>query len=177
MTIVEQWKPVVGYKGFYEVSDQGRVRSVERVVPSGKGGMKRMKAKMMTCTGRTSQRYLFVSLCKDNQAQRLLVHRLVLEAFVGPCPESMETLHGDGGAYDNRLINLRWGTRQENCHDKWLQNSMPHGERHSKAKLTEDQVRSIKEDRRSYDALADHYGVSKSCIAMIKSNRNWKWLS
>jgi hypothetical protein len=177
MSIIEEWKPVVGYEGWYEVSDQGRVRSVERVVPNGKGGTKRMKAKMMTCTGRASQRYLFVSLCKNNKPQRLLVHRLVLEAFIGPCPEGMETLHGEGGSYDNRLANLCWGTKEENCRDKWLQGSMPHGESHSRSKLTEEQVRSIKTDTRSYGALQQHYKVSKSCIASIKTNRNWAWLS
>lgn len=176
MSIIEEWRPVVGYEGWYEVSDQGRVRSVERVVPNGKGGTKRMKSKMMTCTGRKSQRYLFVTLCKNNKAKRCLVHRLVLEAFIGPCPKGMETLHGNGGQYDNSLSNLCWGTKEENARDKWLQGSMPHGENHSRSKLTADQVRSIRNDERSYENIAKFYGVSKSCISLIKGNRNWTWL-
>lgn len=176
MSMIEEWRPVAGYEGWYEVSDQGRVRSVERVVPNGKGGTKRMKAKMMTCTGRESQRYLFVTLCKNNKVKRFLVHRLVLEAFTGPCPTGMETLHGDGGPYDNRLVNLCWGTKEENSRDKWLQDSMPHGEKHSRAKLTADQVRAIRQDCRTHDEVAQSYGVSKSCICMIRTNRNWRWL-
>ena len=58
--------------------------------------------------------YKQVSLSKGNRQRTHKVHRLVLEAFVGPCPEGMESCHANDIPGDNRLENLRWGTRREN---------------------------------------------------------------
>lgn len=177
MSIIEEWRPVAGYEGFYEVSNQGRVRSVERLVPNGKGGHKRMKARYMTPNGRNSQRYLFITLCRDAKPKHCTVHRLVLEAFVGPCPSGMEALHGDGGPYDSKLSNLRWGTRIENSQDKWEQGSMPHGEAHHKTTLDRLQVIAIRKDDRSLAKIAKEFNVSKSCVCAIKTRRTWAWLN
>lgn len=59
-------------------------------------------------------RYLYAGLWLNGHLKQHRVHRLVLTAFVGPCPDGMECLHGEGGALDNRLTNLRWGTKSEN---------------------------------------------------------------
>lgn len=174
--MIEEWRPVVGYEGFYEVSSLGRIKSVERIVPNGRGGCKRMKAKFLTPNGHRSQRYLSITLSKESRVKRLSVHRVVLEAFIGPCPDGMEALHGDGGPYDNRLQNLRWGTRTENCNDKWAQGSMPHGELHHKTTLNKCQVLAIRQDKRPLSEISKEYKISKSCISAIKNKRTWAWL-
>lgn len=109
----ETWLPVVGYEGHYEVSDQGRVRSVDRVDRRGwnrQGQLRRLSAHVTD--GRPT-----VRLLKDGRGQTLYVHRLVLEAFVGQCPEGHECCHGNGDNQDNRLSNLRWDTRSANQFD------------------------------------------------------------
>lgn len=110
----ETWSPVPDYE-FYEVSDQGRVRSLDRTVPSRWGTPKRTRGRVLR---QSSQgRYLVVTLYRDGEPKTALVHRLVLLAFVGPCPDGQEGLHANDIGTDNRLANLRWGTPGENAQD------------------------------------------------------------
>ncbi len=68
------------------------------------------------------------------------VHRLVLEAFCGPCPKGMVTRHLNDVGTDNRLENLKWGTHKENGEDKVTNKLQPWGEVHHKAVFTESQI-------------------------------------
>lgn len=121
----EVWKPVPGYEGLYEVSDEGRVRSLDRDVTqtSRRGALYtlRKKGKLLR-PGRMPSGHLSVALGRGNSQ---CVHRLVLLAFVGPAPDKHECCHNNGNPADNRLENLRWGTRSENIkdairHGTWL---------------------------------------------------------
>ena len=107
----EIWKPIPGYEGKYEVSDQGRIRSFRRN-PKG----------YLLKPGRMPEGHLSVSLGRKNSQ---CVHKLVLLAFVGLAPDGHECCHNNGNPADNRLENLRWGTRSENIkdavkHGTWL---------------------------------------------------------
>lgn len=102
----EEWRPVVGYEGFYEVSDQGRVRSLHRGEPY---VLKPIKI--------VSGGYLTVALSRNNAQTMSRIHRLVLLAFVGEAPDGMVACHNDGDPTNNRLSNLRWDTYSENIHD------------------------------------------------------------
>lgn len=117
---LEAWKPVVGYEGMYEVSYLGRVRSVDRAIfqTGSRPCFKTRHGKMMSIFPMKSTGYLCVRLCRDGRAVTRTVHSLVLEAFHGPCPEGMESLHGKGGQHDNSAPNLHWGTRSENTLDQ-----------------------------------------------------------
>lgn len=108
----ERWKDVVGFEGFYEVSNQGRVRSVDREDSRG-----RFWPAQILAPGAQPSGHLSVSLSRDGKRTMRKVHRLVLAAFVGPCPEGMEGLHSDDDPTNNTLPNLRWGTRGENLLD------------------------------------------------------------
>jgi len=108
----EEWRPVVGHPG-YEVSDQGRVRSVDRIVKTSNGQSRRYRG-MLLQPGPSNYGHLSVVLGRGNTR---MVHQLVLEAFVGPRPKGMECCHGLGGHTDNRLVNLRWDTRSNNILD------------------------------------------------------------
>lgn len=110
----ETWLPVPGFE-FYEASDLGRVRSVDRNVASRWGTPKRVKGRVLKQV--KTGRYLAVTLYQDGQPSAMLVHRLVLLAFVGPCPEGLACLHYDDDGRNNNLGNLRWGTPSENAHD------------------------------------------------------------
>lgn len=117
--MTERWLPVPGFEGRYEVSDQGRVRSLPRVVATRRRGQTVTHIPGRILKGSlSSYRYLEVRLHKDGVATVRRVHRLVLEAFVGPCPEGMEGCHNDDNTLNNQLPNLRWDTHAENNRDQ-----------------------------------------------------------
>jgi hypothetical protein len=177
----EVWRPVVGYEGLYEVSDQGRVRSLPRSVLSVDGKVRRFPGKVLKgCVG--SHGYLCLNLCKGGAPKAHLVHALVAEAFLGPCPEGQEVCHSERGKHDNRSSSLRYGTRKENAADKHRDGSHIQGERHGCAKLTEAQARYVHTQLRNYSRgtvprLARELGVALSTIQSIKEKRNWAWLA
>ena len=105
----EQWKPVPGYEGLYEVSNLGRVRSLDRTKTNGHKWKGRILKQPSLRSG-----YKLVSLWKNGKQKSALVHRLVLFAFVGAQPEGRETRHKDGNNSNNTLDNLSWGTPSEN---------------------------------------------------------------
>lgn len=109
----EEWRPIVGREGCYEVSDQGHIRSLDRVVKSSRAQWP-VRGRILNPSPLRSG-HLVVDLGRAWRSRR--VHRLVLEAFAGPCPSGMEALHGDGDPSNNRIQNLRWGTRSENIQD------------------------------------------------------------
>lgn len=121
----ETWLPVVGFEGFYEVSDLGRVRGIDRRRSDGSTLRGRVLVPYLDARG-----YLRVQLFRHGDRSRPVVHRLVLTAFVGARPEGMVCRHGNGDALDNRLSNLRWGTVAENNRD-----TVRHGT-HSEARRT-----------------------------------------
>lgn len=115
--MAENWTPIPGWEGLYSASDLGRVRSEVRQVRMGNG------AALHTIGGRvlkpwaTKQGYLLVSLSRGGRKYPVLVHRLVLSSFVGPCPDGMECCHLDDDPSNNQLDNLRWDTRSANQRD------------------------------------------------------------
>lgn len=124
MTDVERWRPVVGYEGRYEVSDHGRVRSLDRYART-RHGQRRVPGKMLTLT-KTSEGYQCVHLSADGRARVCNVHVLVLEAFVGPRPDGKDGLHADDDGAHNHYSNLRWGTPLDNSADQRVNGRTPH---------------------------------------------------
>lgn len=118
-----------------------------------------------------------VSLHKKGKQVFCLVHRLVLEAFVGPCPKGMECRHLNGDSGDNRLENLRWGTPRENAADRAAHKRTVRGGRIHSAKLTADTVRRIRHDAKigvRQVVLASKHGVSQAAIWKILNNKVWR---
>jgi len=109
----ENWKPMPGYEGIYEVSDLGEIKSLARMRKSKNGCLCPVKEKLLTKVPLRNGR-LIVLLCNNIKKTNAYVHRLVLEAFVGPCPDGMECCHNDGDRTNNRLENLRWDTHKNN---------------------------------------------------------------
>ena len=108
------------------------------------------------------------------------VAHLVLTAFVGPCPDGMETCHNNGDCADDRLVNLRWDTHAANLADKIAHGTHNRGSRHNMAKLTEPQVLEIR--RRGFagesrSLLAVEFKVSKTTVAGIINLKRWGHLS
>ena len=114
---MEKWKDVIGYEGYYQVSNLGRVRSVDRIVRHSKNSTMKQKGRILSLTPRGKCNHLLATLHKDGHRWTASVHRLVLASFVGPCPEGKECLHGPAGVADNSVSNLKWGTSSENHYD------------------------------------------------------------
>ena len=127
----ERWLPVVGYEGLYEVSDQGRVRSLDRWVPY-RNSRRFCKGVMLKpSVGEPPMCYLYVRLSKRKRYQMKRIHVLVLETFVGPRPPGMVACHNNSQPHDLRLENLRWDTHAANTRD------IMDLDRHHNAKKTE----------------------------------------
>jgi hypothetical protein len=117
--MTETWRPIPESNGLYEVSDQGRVRSLKF------GRTQVMRSQTSNAIGHQK-----LDLMIDSRRCPRWVHRLVLEAFVGPCPPGQQVRHLDGDASHNALTNLTYGTPSEN-----VQDILRHG-RHSQANQT-----------------------------------------
>ncbi len=111
VTEIEQWLPVVGCETLYSVSNLGRVRRDFDAPGRPAGAI--LKGKIEKDTG-----YVAVTLSLNGKLKTKRVHRLVLEAFVGPCPEGMECCHEDNNRANPNRDNLRWGTRSSNQQDR-----------------------------------------------------------
>ena len=100
----EEWKPIPGYEGLYDISNYGRVRSF-KWSSNGK----------ILSTGNNGSGYLFVILCKDGKAKKnCTVHRLVAEAFI-PNPNNLPLVnHMDECKKNNYFGNLEWCTHKYN---------------------------------------------------------------
>lgn len=113
--MTEEWRPVPGYEGHYEVSSEGRVRSLRREVYSDRWkGYRTLSERIMKTSTAGTMGHLKVSLHKDRQRKQFGVHVLVALAFIGPRPEGMDVMHGDDDPTNNRLENLSYGSRSEN---------------------------------------------------------------
>lgn len=103
------WKPIPGYEGFYEVSDEGQIRSLDRVDRRG-----RFWKSQLLRPGTTPRGHHYVALRRDGKLKTFLLHVLVARAFLGPCPEGHEVCHNDGIGTNNHINNLSYGSRRKN---------------------------------------------------------------
>lgn len=178
--ILEQWKPVLGYEGLYEVSDQGRVRSVDRwlVCRDGQRQWHRGKVLKQLDNNNGYQGVSLSNLCRGTKPKRVHVHSLVLNSFVGPRPDGHQAAHGDGDRSNNRLSNLRWATVSDNHADKLKHGTHQLGEQNPVAVLNKDAVIAIRKNYRHGlgSTLAQQYGVSTGTIYAVVKRRTWAWL-
>jgi hypothetical protein len=109
----EKWVPVKGYEGFYEVSSEGRIKSVPHRVKS-RGGKYRVSPGRVLKISLHRDGYIKAALCKRGIIKTFQVHRIVAEAFIANRSKAPQVNHKNGVKSDNRLENLEWCTRSEN---------------------------------------------------------------
>lgn len=111
--MTERWLPVVGYEWGYEVSDAGRVRSIDRIIRRSDGRIRRHRGRILKPSPMSPGGYLIVGLGTKSGCTKT-VHRLVAAAFC-PRPDGADVVrHLDGNKVNNTVANLAWGTTSEN---------------------------------------------------------------
>lgn len=169
---MEKWKDIEGYEGFYQVSTEGLIRSVNRYVMRSNGCSMFCKGRILSFFKGTTCNYRSIQLSRDNTPRKFLVHRLVAKAFLGLKDEDkLEVNHKDGNTFNNRLSNLELVSRQQNI-DHAIAMGLKHdyGENHVHAKLTNAQAmkaRRLWHDGMMQKDIAIKFGVSKQTINNI----------
>lgn len=160
--MTEQWFPVVGYEGLYEVSDQGQIRTV--INPWNKNPERRIKATRPA--HKDTRRYQIVGLSKAGLTKVHTVHSVVALAFLGPRPGNHVIDHIDGNRNNNAASNLRYCSNATNTR------------RGSRAKLTPRQVLEIRAmyERGKYSQafIGRHFGVTQRTVSHIVNAVSWQ---
>lgn len=176
---MEEWRPVVGYEGLYEVSSLGRVRSLDRIVVFKSGPKKGQKYKLRgkirkPCNDKDGTWRLPLSV--NGIRKTHTVHSLVARAFLGPTPDGLVVCHGDKGRDYHAVSNLSFKTQRENLgEDRERDETSNKGERHGYAKLTEKDVLDIRSNSTmSPKELSAKYNVCVQHINLIIRRGVWK---
>lgn len=175
--MIETWKDIEGYEGFYQISNFGNVKSVARFFPLALTSDKVRFRKETLLRPNSDGGYPKVTLYRNGVGKGYLVHRLVTAAFLGKCEKGIQVCHSDGNPLNNNIQNLRYGDAKENARDRILHGRQLFGENHKKSKLTEKQVLEIREKLSkgiNQRKIAKDFNVSQSAISMINRKISWK---
>ena len=173
----ERWRAIRGFTGYYEVSNRGRVRSVDRRVRRAQGGKQWARSRLLSQCVLKRGGYLAVSLWKQGRGRTVAVHRLVALTFMSPRPPDCEINHRDGDKTNNATSNLEWVTRSENVRHAVATGLLPRmGEANPAARLSVETVRAIKAARARGERVCDiaaAHGVQPSHVSAITTGRIW----
>lgn len=171
----EEWRQVLGFEGLYEVSNMGRVRSMNRTITRSDGQLKKLKEKILKQTTGSHGR-LSVSLSKDGKKYYKYPHILVAEAFIGERPEGYHICHIDGDYTNNKLSNIRYDTVSENAIDIYR-----YGKKSGSGKLSIEQVLEIrtlfKTGKYTKVELGKMFKVTDTAIGRIIKRETFQWLN
>jgi hypothetical protein len=170
--MIEKWKPIPGFRG-YDASNKGNIRSYRT---TGRNSYIASTPQRILKPGQQTVGYETVCL-RDSLGQPCskLVHRLVLLAFVGPCPEGLQSCHNDGDRANNRLSNLRYDSGSGNQRD------IPRRirEERSRDRIPDSTVIAIRQDRAagiSVSAIAEKYQLAKGRIYDLCTRKTYRYL-
>ena len=170
------WKDIKGFEGHYQVSSDGRIRSLDRFLTNKKGFSKLYKGRELVQS--INNGYLQLNLHLSGKCSPKLVHHLVAFTFIGERPQGLEINHINAIKTDNRVCNLEYLTPMENTrHALRLGLKIPkRGSDLSISKLNEEKVLIIKKQllqNESYTAIAKSLGLNPTTIRDIKIGKTW----
>lgn len=178
---IELWEDVKDYKGIYSISNLGRIKRILNSSETNSEGILKLQI--------NPYGYSQITLCKNGHRRTLKLHRLVLESFIGNCPNGMECCHMDGNKQNNQLTNLRWGTKSENAQDAIRHGTFSRfqacGTNNKMSKLTDYEIKLIlqllQSGRNGYSGrkwlqkeIAALFNVDQSTISCISIGKTWK---
>lgn len=175
ISLIEQWKPVVGFEALYMVSDLGRIKSLQKI----------RKNRYTYCVKNErilrqadKEGYLSVALANYGTPTSFTVHIIVASAFIENPNKYPEVNHKKGNKKDNRAFELEWITHQKNikhAFDIGIKSQV--GSKCPRAKLNEAKVLEIRRKFKplayTYKMLSAEYGVSVVAIKKILNKTNW----
>jgi hypothetical protein len=173
----ETWRPVVGYEGLYDVSNLGRVKSLQREIVNAKNKTLILKKKILK-QQMSIRGYPYVDFRVQKVRTKFTIHRLVAMAFI-PNPKNKKCVnHINSIRHDNRAENLEWCTHKENIAHGRDFGFFLVGDKRKTAKLTSNQAECIRkaynEDNKGETELSREYGVSRGIIQSILKNKTYK---
>ncbi len=170
----EEWKDVVGYEGYYKVSNRGNVMTVARESIRSNGRSYAVKERLLLQGNLRGYRIVDLKVAGSRETVR--VHRLVMESFVGKPYKEMVN-HIDGNKSNNNVENLEWATRSENELHAYATGLKKSSDKHKastaesnkrRRTIPDDTIRYIRESGDSQYQLAAELGVSRSSIGLIR---------
>lgn len=169
---MEVWKDIEGYEGIYQVSNTGRVRSLDRLNSIGQNRKGKILKEKVHTNG-----YHFVTLYKNKTRREKLIHRIVAETFLENKGNKRVVNHIDGVKTNNNVSNLEWATHKENSVHAVKTGLMKVGEQHHLSKLSDEEIRYIRENciprdkEFSQTALAKRFNISQNYISELLSDK------
>ena len=172
----EQWQAIPEYEGIYEVSDKGRAA---RIKSYRHAGAKTGEAIRKIIKPDIVRGYRRVTLCRNNQKHRFMVHILVARVFIGLRPDDMEVNHKLGKEAGDGVDNLEYVTRSQNHLHAYrvLGKKSQKGSAHGRSKITEDIARAIFDMRahgHELTEVAKRFGVCIATVSMIANKKIWR---
>lgn len=164
----EEWRPVVGYEGFYEVSNIGRVRRVPGSVNT------RTKPFLKLTPDKAG--YPLFTICTNGIKRSGKVHRVVAAAFIGKCPEGWAVNHKDGVKHNNVVDNLEYMTISDNVKHAFAAGFNQRGERNGMAKMNDETVRKMRSmyPALSYRQISTVFGFSYNATRLAIQGKSWR---
>lgn len=180
--IKEIFRDIPKYEGLYQISNFGKVKSLDRIINSGIKYNSKVLRKgriLKSCTDKYG--YLKVLLHKDGVKKNKNIHRLVASSWLNDFSESKQVNHKDGNKLNNYVGNLEMLTNDENIAHGVRHNLFRFGENHPNTKLTKSDVLDIKNRynlmKESSYSISLKYGVCRQTIMNIISGRTWAKMS
>jgi len=180
----EQWKTIPGFSGIYQISNYGKVKSLNHKVYHSDGKNRIQKGRVLKQFQRgkgykKDNGYLSVSLTFNGKKNTFSVHRLVALAFVENPKGKPQVNHKDGNKQNNLYTNLEWVTNRENLIHAYNNNliSINYGEKHHMSKLSKKdvlQIRSLSNNGVSGSDLSKKYKISQTSISNIINFKTYK---
>ena len=173
----EIWKDVEGYEGFYQVSNLGRVRSIDHKVKT-KGGTTRLSPGRILAQKLTKNGRYQVNLSKDNENHWTSVHRLVAKAFCPGWNKEFVVNHKDENPLNNHADNLEWCTQSYNCKYGHRNDTMVEQRSLEVVMMSEDgstirEFPSLREAARASGVSAAH--ICQVCKGERKKAGGYRW--
>jgi len=158
----ELWRNIDGYKGMYQISSKGNVRSYKYNSPR------------ILKFGKTNHGYLYINLSKNGKYKTIMVHRLVAKYFLGK--SNLTVNHINGNKLNNTVENLEWLSMEDNYQHAKNNGLLAIGEKNGNSKLKERDIILIRKKHnngKSYRFIAKEFGVSKTTIGKIIKKISW----
>jgi hypothetical protein len=172
--IMEIFKDIKNYEGYYQVSNFGRVKALQRIVNNHSGFKKELKEKFLN-KNISKNGYYVVSLQVNCFKKTFKLHRLIAEAFIHKIPNKNFVNHINGIKTDNRIENLEWCTISENnIHSRKLGLTNDVGYNSVSSKLTKEQIVFITNSNIPLKDLAIMFNVCFTTIYRAKKRITYK---